>query len=1341
MATLASLTVNLLARTNRFTQPVQAAARTVQRFDRQADRMQQTLRRVEGATMAARRGLLAGAAALGIATKQGTEYADAILAVHKQTGLAVESTQALRYAAQQSHTDIATLEKGLRSFVRRAAEAAEGNASMARGFDRLGVDVLDTDGRLKDTETLLMEVADGAARAGSEAEASGALMLVMGDAGRRLVPFMQQGASGIRGLMDEAERMGLVMERNAILTLDRLGDEATTTSNRLGAMSRDLAYRFSPAVQVALGWANRLIDSFFDLSAEQRQNIVRWTAYIGMVLGAVAAIGVLARVLVAGIGVLRAFATAMSLLFSPLVLYIALAGMAIAAFKVAWENDWLGIRTAATDAWENYIKPVWSTLSDGVDAAWKWAVDTAGSAWEYLTTTTWTEKVEDARALIEAGWSWAISTAKDGWKWITDTTWSEKIEDIESLIVGGWQWAIDRGGKAWAWMDEHMPATTNAIRTMRNLVVGGWNWTITQGGKVWAWLDEHAPAVTDTIRTMRDIITGKWEWEIDKEGTAWGFIDSLVPGEVRDWAGARIAITFETFGALYDKIKDGIETGDWSGVWGVTADAWREGVKIAVTLGLAANTITHVMNAIRLGFGLTGMAATGIRALGVPGAIGAISLAVALMEAKETGDFKAFGATLVAALAAGIGAGVILGPHAGGLAFTIFLNFEVGKWIFDSWKEGREISDRVRNDVEELTALGEQYAESIRTKPYDIQPSIDALEIVNRRLKELGADPIDPWADEVSAPDIIDLIRGMSDEYDELGRLIPDMELAEFMLVLASTESSLENVANKVSTARGEFQLLAGTRGKLEELMDGVDWDDPTERTKAAFEWLRQGLVNEFGTISDAAERLGIDIAEALHLWWVMGGPDLGKLTSLDEVVTMDASAADILGRRQQYIGSFARGGYTGNAPVDQVVGVVHGQELVIPAPAVRRGLDGILQWLGVPGYQDGKGEGYLRGALESARPTLESLSPGLADTLIKVLGMLEQGVGWVQEHYDELMKAIKDGPEAIDDAIKSARELAEEQEIAAKQQAALNGLTAQLIGRMPILDQVLDGIEAGAAYGPVGSIIGALAALAMQSETMATAFGIINDLLQVAADAVGMLLEPLLPLIHVLQSVLVPVFNVLGTVLEAVLLPIMPFLFEALKWLGVVVLFVGEVFQRVRSMVLDAIGGLVVGIAEFINSIPFLSANTMLQAGKNMQRSAQDARDSADEMARARDELIGLTYDEAMARAKNTEELERATAAMINIPQGFRYALARAEAATPRAAPASVSPSPSATVHPRATPGIDGGAGLSGRGDVHKYYFENVYGWDDFKRKVQQAQAEGKRNQDLSSYGFGGAT
>src|SRR5690606_2748163 len=144
-------------------------------------------------------------------------------------------------------------------------------------------------------------------------------------------------------------------------------------------------------------------------------------------------------------------------------------------------------------------------------------------------------------------------------------------------------------------------------------------------------------------------------------------------------------LVIQPVGELYEAIQRGLETGDWSGVWGATADVWRRGIQITVGLTLATRTVQAVFNAIRSGLGL---AAAGITRLGAPGVLGALSILVSLAEAREQGDYRKFGADLVAALAAGIGIGVFTGsPYAGALAFTIVLNFEIGSWIGEKLEE------------------------------------------------------------------------------------------------------------------------------------------------------------------------------------------------------------------------------------------------------------------------------------------------------------------------------------------------------------------------------------------------------------------------------------------------------------------------------------------------------------------------------------------------------------------------------------------------------------------------------------------------------------------------------
>src|SRR5690606_13184867 len=85
-----------------------------------------------------------------------------------------------------------------------------------KGFERLGFTQEQVRAGLQDIDGFLMQVADRVAELGTTAEQSAVLMTIMGDAGRRLVPFMAQGAQGIRELREQARELGLVMDEQAV---------------------------------------------------------------------------------------------------------------------------------------------------------------------------------------------------------------------------------------------------------------------------------------------------------------------------------------------------------------------------------------------------------------------------------------------------------------------------------------------------------------------------------------------------------------------------------------------------------------------------------------------------------------------------------------------------------------------------------------------------------------------------------------------------------------------------------------------------------------------------------------------------------------------------------------------------------------------------------------------------------------------------------------------------------------------------------------------------------------------------------------------------------------------
>src|SRR5690606_35945132 len=134
-----------------------------------------------------------------------------------------------------------------------------GNRTFAKYFEQLGVKVQNLDGSMRPLEDILMDVADRVQALGSESEASAALMGLMGDAGRQLVPMMRRGSSGIRGLMQEARSLGAVLDREAISRLASFSDQVTRTQLRMGALSREWALHFLPLAERIINRVDNIV--------------------------------------------------------------------------------------------------------------------------------------------------------------------------------------------------------------------------------------------------------------------------------------------------------------------------------------------------------------------------------------------------------------------------------------------------------------------------------------------------------------------------------------------------------------------------------------------------------------------------------------------------------------------------------------------------------------------------------------------------------------------------------------------------------------------------------------------------------------------------------------------------------------------------------------------------------------------------------------------------------------------------------------------------------------------------------------------------------------------------
>ena len=112
--------------------------------------------------------------------------------------------------------------------------------------------------------------------------------------------------------------------------------------------------------------------------------------------------------------------------------------------------------------------------------------------------------------------------------------------------------------------------------------------------------------------------------------------------------------------------------------------------------------------------------------------------------------------------------------------------------------------------------------------------------------------------------------------------------------------------------------------------------------------------------------------------------------------------------------GSFASGTpWTGSGPLNEVAGVVHKQEAVIPYAALKKGPAGVLEFLGVPGFQSGKDPTWA-GATTLSTKTIGGVTVPYGASVTEewvanALEALESINVSQQEVYDTIAKAVHD--------------------------------------------------------------------------------------------------------------------------------------------------------------------------------------------------------------------------------------------------------------------------------------------------------------------------------------------
>lgn len=187
---------------------------------------------------------------------------DSIDKVSSKLGLAADSLQEYRFAAQLAGVPQTALDMGLQRFIRRTAEAAAGTGEAKDILKQYKIQLKDTDGALKSSEAVLNQVADTIMGVTDEQERLRIAFKLFDSEGVALVNMLKEGSGGLEAMRMEARRLGGVMSQDLVKQSVEATDNITRLEFGLRGIRNIIALQVLPTVNRWITSITKAIQTF-----------------------------------------------------------------------------------------------------------------------------------------------------------------------------------------------------------------------------------------------------------------------------------------------------------------------------------------------------------------------------------------------------------------------------------------------------------------------------------------------------------------------------------------------------------------------------------------------------------------------------------------------------------------------------------------------------------------------------------------------------------------------------------------------------------------------------------------------------------------------------------------------------------------------------------------------------------------------------------------------------------------------------------------------------------------------------------------------------------------------
>lgn len=174
-------------------------------------------------------------------SKDVATFADDLLTLSAQTGIATDELQKMQYAADFVDVSVETMTGSMNKLTRTMSSARDGSKDASEAFKKLHIRITDGQGALRDSNDVFYETIDRLGQIKNETERDALAMKIFGKSAQELNPLIKAGSDRLKELGVEAENLGVILGEEDLEkagqfndALDRMGKVADGLKNSLG---------------------------------------------------------------------------------------------------------------------------------------------------------------------------------------------------------------------------------------------------------------------------------------------------------------------------------------------------------------------------------------------------------------------------------------------------------------------------------------------------------------------------------------------------------------------------------------------------------------------------------------------------------------------------------------------------------------------------------------------------------------------------------------------------------------------------------------------------------------------------------------------------------------------------------------------------------------------------------------------------------------------------------------------------------------------------------------------------------------------------------------------------